>query len=591
MAELNATATMSNVLSATAVLSQVVQSGGSAATGDATVDQVLAGATFSNADDIDLTGTMPNIGKEDFTPTTTNQTISAGYHDGTGIIDGDADLIAENIKKDVDIFGVVGTLEAGTAATGTATVGQVLSGATFSNETAAGLTGTMPNRGAVNVTPGTSAQTIAEGYHSGAGSVAGDADLVAGNIKAGANIFGVAGNVIQSTGDAAAANVLTGKTFSNASASGVSGTMPNIGAQNITPSASNQSISTGYHNGSGVVAGDADLVTGNIKAGVTIFGVAGKTEVVDTSSGDAVAANILNGKKAWVDGVEVTGNIPTQTLSATSTTVSAGYYAATTLEAVDTDLTAANIKKDVVIFGITGSYEGTSASPFNFRSSDKTIYMGGYNVEVGGRACTIPDSIGGVAVENIHNYAFDRIGSSNVIHGGSTITSLVLPSGLKKIGSYAFRYNNITGNVTIPSTVTYIDATNGGYNFYGNKIQSVTFPATALFTTIPAYCFSTNSIAGKLTVTSGITTLGTQAFSYNAITELELAASVSSTGLYCFFSSAITKITIGSNVTIATDGSNPNFGNYGVAFEALYNGNGKLAGTYEYAAGTWTKTA
>ena len=35
---------------------------------------------------------------------------------------------------------------------------------------------------------------------------------------------------------------------------------------------------------------------------------------------------------------------------------------------------------------------------------------------------------------------------------------------------------------------------------------------------------------------------------------------------------------------------NPTIGVYGNAFVALYNGNGKLAGTYEYAAGSWTKT-
>ena len=29
----------------------------------------------------------------------------------------------------------------------------------------------------------------------------------------------------------------------------------------------------------------------------------------------------------------------------------------------------------------------------------------------------------------------------------------------------------------------------------------------------------------------------------------------------------------------------------GTAFKALYNGNGKLAGTYTYSGGNWTKTA
>jgi len=52
---------------------------------------------------------------------------------------------------------------------------------------------------------------------------------------------------------------------------------------------------------------DTDLVTGNIRNGVTIFGIAGDANIVDTSTGDAVAADIATGKKAWVAGVEVTG--------------------------------------------------------------------------------------------------------------------------------------------------------------------------------------------------------------------------------------------------------------------------------------------
>lgn len=48
------------------------------------------------------------------TPTTTNQTIASGkYLTGTQTILGDANLLAENIKKDVVIFNITGTLESG----------------------------------------------------------------------------------------------------------------------------------------------------------------------------------------------------------------------------------------------------------------------------------------------------------------------------------------------------------------------------------------------------------------------------------------------------------------------------------------------
>lgn len=46
------------------------------------------------------------------TPTTTDQTIASGkYLTGTQTIKGDANLLAENIKKDVVIFGITGTYE------------------------------------------------------------------------------------------------------------------------------------------------------------------------------------------------------------------------------------------------------------------------------------------------------------------------------------------------------------------------------------------------------------------------------------------------------------------------------------------------
>ena len=56
------------------------------------------------------------------------------------------------------------------------------------------IQGTMSNQGAVTYTPGTADQTVAAGYHNGSGKVVGDADLAAGNIKDGVEIFGISGD-------------------------------------------------------------------------------------------------------------------------------------------------------------------------------------------------------------------------------------------------------------------------------------------------------------------------------------------------------------------------------------------------------------
>lgn len=273
-------------------------------TGNALEEEVLSSMTFSNADNAGLTGTMPDNGAVNFTPGTSAKTISEGYHNGSGTVAGDADLVPGNISSGVAIFGVTGTV---IEAVGDAAVGSVLSGATFSNEAASGLTGTMPDNGAVNLTPGTSSQSIAEGYHDGSGTVAGDAELTSGNIKNGVAIFGLTGTVIEAIGDASTSEVLVGNTFSKAGVSGLSGTMPDNGAVYLTPGTAAQAIAEGYHNGFGSVGGDADLAAGNIKSGVEIFGTTGDSNVVNTSSGDAIAEDILGGRKAWVDGTEITG--------------------------------------------------------------------------------------------------------------------------------------------------------------------------------------------------------------------------------------------------------------------------------------------
>jgi len=56
------------------------------------------------------TGAMPDNGAVTLTPTTTQQTIAAGYHNGSGYVEGDADLAPSNIRCRVTIFGVTGTV-------------------------------------------------------------------------------------------------------------------------------------------------------------------------------------------------------------------------------------------------------------------------------------------------------------------------------------------------------------------------------------------------------------------------------------------------------------------------------------------------
>lgn len=86
-------------------------------TSDATAaaSEILTGKT-AYKDGNKVTGTMPNIGKQNSEITTKAQavSISQGYHDGSGTVSisstEQAKLIADNIREGVTILGVVGTM-------------------------------------------------------------------------------------------------------------------------------------------------------------------------------------------------------------------------------------------------------------------------------------------------------------------------------------------------------------------------------------------------------------------------------------------------------------------------------------------------
>lgn len=125
-------------------------------------------------------------------------------------------------------------------------------------------------------------------------------------------------------GTASAGDVLSGKT---AYSSGlITGSMTNNGAVSgtISTKAGTYTIPAGYHNGSGSVAisstEQAKVVTGNIRAGVTLLGVSGKASVVDTADATATASQILSGTSAYVNGSKINGSLTAVTVSQNATT-------------------------------------------------------------------------------------------------------------------------------------------------------------------------------------------------------------------------------------------------------------------------------
>lgn len=58
-----------------------------------------------------------------------------------------------------------------------------------------------------------------------------------------------------------------------------------------------------------VTGANSNLIKSYIKSGVRIGGITGTLEVLDTSDANATAEDILQGKKAYVDGRKITGTM------------------------------------------------------------------------------------------------------------------------------------------------------------------------------------------------------------------------------------------------------------------------------------------
>ena len=129
-----------------------------------------------------------------------------------------------------------------------------------------------------------------------------------------------------SDADAAAENVLTGKTFYK-SGGKATGSMANNGATSgtISAKAGTVTIPEGYTTGGTVQISSteqAKIVSGNIKSGISILGVSGSSNVVDTaiSASAATSSHIISGYKAYVNGSLITGAASMPTISQDSTT-------------------------------------------------------------------------------------------------------------------------------------------------------------------------------------------------------------------------------------------------------------------------------
>ena len=122
---------------------------------------------------------------------------------------------------------------------------------------------------------------------------------------------------------AVAADTLSGKYIYKADGTKTQGSIASKTSSDLTANNLTVTATAGhYASAASKTLSDANLVSGNIKNGVTIFGVSGATNVVDTTiaSDGASAGNIVNGYKAYVNGALIEGNASMVSVSQDSTT-------------------------------------------------------------------------------------------------------------------------------------------------------------------------------------------------------------------------------------------------------------------------------
>ena len=192
------------------------------------------------------------------------------------------------------------------------------------------------------------------------------------------------------------------------------------------------------------------------------------------------------------------------------------------------------------LFAATETVNGITWQ-YSITNGEATIESGRTNTadgptDISGQI-VIPETLGGVPVTQIGNYAF---------YDCSSLTSVVIPEGVTEIGSDAFGYCSSLTSVVIPEGVTKI----GSYAFQGcSSLTEVVIPEGV--TTIGSNAFMNCSALTSVVIPESVTEIGGAAFDgCSALTEVVIPEGVTEIGNLAFQAcSSLESVVIPEGVT------------------------------------------
>ena len=482
----------------------------------AAAGDVLVGKTIVSSTGAIVAGTMVNNGAVSQTLSTsvTQYTVPAGYHNGSGKVS--VNLEEKSITPAATSQTVVpttGSLLSKVTVNAIpapyydvsgvdAVASNVFTGKKFVNSSGVLTTGTMTNRGAVSQTLSTTTTqyTVTQGYHNGSGTVkivledkaitpAAAAQTVyptAGKVFNKITVNAIPAPYYNTSGvTAVASHVLTGDKFVNSSGATVTGTMADNSAVGVTLDILNTSytVPTGFHNGNGLVGIVTETQTttpstasqtitatnGKVLASVTVNAI--PSQYKDTTGADAVASQVLTGKKFVNTTGTVTGTMPNNGSTNASIYFSvpsgaSGYTKAFTIP--------------------SGYHDGTGVVQAQYQIKTVTPTTSNQTIRADQQADGQVPFLSSVIVNAIPSPYYDVSGvtaaASQVLAGTSYVTSSgVLTSGtMVDRGAVTQTLNSLRWSYTIPTGYH-----NGSGRVYiMTESKSVT-PASAIQTVTP----------------------------------------------------------------------------------------------------------